>query len=95
MWVLEQVDILPLEDFNPYGNGFTYSETNLTTEKVAQRVTNAETARIWKIKNPAQRSAITGAANPADFQSQISHQIYDRCSDALITTFNLPADGMG
>lgn len=57
---LLQMDVLPLEDFNPYGNGFTYTETELTTEKMAQRVTNAETARVWKIKNPARPSAVTG-----------------------------------
>lgn len=56
-----QMDVLPLEDFNPYGNGFTYTETDLTTEKMAQRVTNAETARVWKIKNPSRPSAVTGA----------------------------------
>ena len=54
------MDVVPLEDFNPYGNGFTYTETDLTTEKMAQRVTNAETARVWKIKNPARPSAVTG-----------------------------------
>ncbi|KAK9822295.1 hypothetical protein WJX74_004226 [Apatococcus lobatus] len=39
-----------------------YTETDLTTEKMAQRITNAETARVWKIKNPARPSAITGRA---------------------------------
>lgn len=46
---------------NPYGNGWTVKDTPLSTEATSQRVCNAETARYWKISNPASKHAITGA----------------------------------
>ena len=58
-----QVDVVALPDGpkNPYGNGFIPVETDLTTEKTAQRVCDPHKSRLWKIKNPNSLHPITGA----------------------------------
>ena len=45
---------------NPYGNGFTIKERDLTCESEAARVCNTATGRTWKIKNPQSLHPITG-----------------------------------
>ena len=45
---------------NPFGNGFVAVETPLTTEQQAQRVCSPQTARYWKISNPASKHPVTG-----------------------------------
>ena len=52
---------LPDGPKNPYGNGFIPVETDLTTEKTAQRVCDPHKSRLWKIKNPNSLHPITGA----------------------------------
>jgi primary-amine oxidase len=52
---VQQVDVEsdPLDDNNPYGNAFHAKASALLTERQARAHLNAETARTWKIINPA------------------------------------------
>ena len=63
-WFLGQVDVeaMPDDESNPYGNGFVVKETNLEREIAAQRVAAPEKGRVWKIKNPASTHPYTGGS---------------------------------
>jgi primary-amine oxidase len=43
---------------NPYNNAFTMIETQLTTERAAQRQMNMASSRKWKIINPSAKNAL-------------------------------------
>ncbi len=45
---------------NPFGNGFVATETPLLSESEAQRVCSPQTARYWKVSNPASKHPVTG-----------------------------------
>ena len=45
---------------NPHAIGFCAKETELTHELAAIRNVNAESSRIWKIKNESVRNRLTG-----------------------------------
>ncbi|MBL3700991.1 primary-amine oxidase [Leucobacter luti] len=42
---------IPIGPENPYGNAFTWSETQLTSELGAQRVANGLTGRVWEVRS--------------------------------------------
>lgn len=44
---------------NPVGSAFTESETDLTSVHAAIRMASSESARVWRIKNPARLHAFT------------------------------------
>ena len=56
----QDMEAMPPGPSNPYGNGFTTVETDLTTELQAARVVDAMRARVWKIKNPESLHPVTG-----------------------------------
>lgn len=51
---------MPLGPANPYGVGFVVTETLLERESAAQRMMCTESARCWKISNPAVLHPATG-----------------------------------
>lgn len=51
---------LPTSAANPAGNAFTCDETDLTRVHAARRVAAPQLNRVWCIKNPAKRHAVTG-----------------------------------
>ncbi|KAL0041485.1 hypothetical protein WJX79_005084 [Trebouxia sp. C0005] len=51
----------PLGPENPHAIGFCAKETELTHELAAIRNVNADSSRIWKIKNESVRNRLTGA----------------------------------
>lgn len=53
-----EVDIVPEEDNNPYGNAFYAKSTLLTNEKSAQREIDPMKGRYWKIVNPSKTNAM-------------------------------------
>lgn len=57
---VQQVDIVPdpIDQNNPYENAFTAQATPLLSEKQARANLNLETARTWKIVNPAVLNAV-------------------------------------
>jgi len=56
------VEVAAMDDGpdNPFGNGFVAMETPLLSESEAQRVCSPQTARYWKISNPASKHPVTG-----------------------------------
>jgi len=42
---------VPIGENNPYGNAFTWTATELRTEKEAQRHANPATARVWEVRS--------------------------------------------
>lgn len=52
---------MPQGPKNPHNNGFIAQETDLTTTTEAQRLVKPESARIWKIKNPAIKNPMSGS----------------------------------
>jgi len=57
---VQQVDVLaePIDENNPYENAFAARATALKTEKQACASLNLETARAWKVINPAVTNAV-------------------------------------
>ncbi|GAA1616884.1 primary-amine oxidase [Leucobacter chromiireducens] len=55
---IEAVQI-PMGPDNPYGNAFTWSNTQLTTEQGAQRLANGPMSRVWQVAS-AHRTNIVG-----------------------------------
>ncbi len=57
---VQRVDVVsdPIDDRNPFENAFQARATPLRTEKEARGRLNLETARTWKIVNPAVRNAV-------------------------------------
>lgn len=50
----------PLGPDNPYAIGFVSKEADLTHELAAIRNVNAESSRIWKIRNNSVLNRLTG-----------------------------------
>ena len=42
---------IPMGPENPYGNAFTWTETQLTHEQGAQRIANGLTSRAWEVRS--------------------------------------------
>ncbi len=59
-WLQVNCEPEPLGPENPHAIGFCAKETELTHELAAIRNVNAETSRIWKIKNESVRNRLTG-----------------------------------
>lgn len=57
---IQQVDIVadPVDEANPFENAFRAKATNLKTEKQACAHLNLQTARTWKITNPAKKNRL-------------------------------------
>ena len=60
MWLQVNCEPEPLGPENPHAIGFCAKETELTHELAAIRNVNAESSRIWKIKNESVRNRLTG-----------------------------------
>ena len=57
---VQRIDVVadPIDESNPYENAFRARPTDLLTEKQARDNLKIETARTWKIINPAVRNAV-------------------------------------
>ncbi len=49
---------MPASADNPYQNGFVMRETQIKTEREAQRVMDMQTARIWTVMNPTAKNSL-------------------------------------
>ena len=55
-----EAQAMPKGPKNPHGNAFTSKETELQTEKEAQRTANSSTGRVWLVKNPSRLHPYSG-----------------------------------
>ena len=53
-----QTETLPIDESNPHGTAFRAVSTQLSTELVARRQTNAERSRYWKVVNPGRTNRL-------------------------------------
>ena len=65
-----EAEVLPLDDTNPWANGFRARSTVLTSEAGAQRETSAATSRRWRVTNPEVRN---GLGEPVGYQLLPTH----------------------
>lgn len=49
---------IPIGPDNPYGNAFTWSETQLKSEQEAQRVANGLTSRVWEVRSAHRKNYV-------------------------------------
>ena len=55
-----EAEVLPLDDANPWANGFRERATLLSRESDARRETSAATSRRWRVTNPDVRNGLGG-----------------------------------
>ena len=55
-----EAEVLPLDEANPWANGFRERATVLARESEAQRETSASTSRRWRVTNPNVRNGLGG-----------------------------------
>lgn len=49
---------IPMGPDNPYGNAFTWSNTQLKTEQDAQRVANGLASRVWEVRSASRKNYV-------------------------------------
>lgn len=49
---------IPTGPDNPYGNAFTWSDTQLTTEQEAQRLADGLTSRVWEVRSAHRKNYV-------------------------------------
>lgn len=49
---------IPTGPDNPYGNAFTWSNTQLTRESEAQRIANGLTGRVWEVRSASRKNVV-------------------------------------